>query len=90
MIEGEAKRQRPEIYRKTVWVRSGDAIGIFLTPRKPGDRVAEGDVLAEITDPITEEQATIRAPRDGRIIGMAVPQLVLPGYGLFHIGYDPE
>ena len=40
--------------------------------------------------PITESRALIEAPRDGRIIGMAVPQLVLPGYGLFHIGYDPE
>jgi hypothetical protein len=37
-----------------------------------------------------EESVKIVAPRAGRIIGMAVPQLVLPGYGLFHLGFDPE
>jgi predicted deacylase len=79
-----------EVYRTTSWVRAGDAIGIFLTPRKPGDYVKEGEVLGTVTNPVTEQSATIVAPRDGRIIGMAVPQFVLPGYGLFHLGYDPE
>jgi predicted deacylase len=90
MTKSDAEIRHPEVYRKTVWVRSGDALGIFLTKRSPGDRVRKGDVLGEVTDPITESRALIEAPRDGRIIGMAVPQLVLPGYGLFHIGYDPE
>jgi hypothetical protein len=39
---------------------------------------------------VTEETSVIVAPADGKIIGMAVPQLVLPGYGLFHLGFDPE
>jgi hypothetical protein len=90
MITHTAKRQPSEVYRKTSWVRSGDAIGVFLTARKPGDRVKQGDVLGTVTDPATEESATIVAPRDGRIIGMAVPQLVLPGSGLFHLGFDPK
>lgn len=90
MTEGRAKSQPSEIFRKTSWLRAGDAIGIFLTSHRPGDRVRKGDVLGEVTDPITEQKVPIVAPRDGRIIGMAVPQLVLPGYGLFHLGYDPE
>ena len=90
MTKEESKSERSEIYRKTTWVRSGNAIGIFLTQRRPGDRVRKGDVLGEVTDPITEQKGTIEAPRDGRIIGMAEPQLVLPGYGLFHLGYDPD
>ncbi len=90
MITSKTKRQKSEVYRKTSWVRAGDAIGIFLTPRKPGDYVKRGDALGTVTDPVTEASATIVAPRDGRIIGMAVPQLVLPGYGLFHLGFDPE
>jgi predicted deacylase len=90
MIEGRAKAEPGEIYRKTTWVRSGDAIGVFLTSRRPGDRVRKGEVLGRVTDPITEDEALIEAPRDGRIIGMAVPQLVLPGYALFHLGYAPE
>jgi len=90
MTKRTGRARRSEIYRKTTWVRSGEGIGIFLTSRKPGDRVKQGDVLGEITDPMSESTVTVEAPRDGRIIGMSVPQLVLPGYGLFHIGYDPE
>jgi predicted deacylase len=90
MIKRTAKRHPSEVYRKTSWVRSGDAMGVFLTERKPGDYVKKGEVLGTVTDPVTEEAATIVAPREGRIIGMAVPQLVLPGYGLFHLGFDPE
>ncbi len=90
MIAGAKTRGDSEVYRKTAWVRSGDALGIFLTARKPGQLVKKGDSLGTVTDPVTEEKATITAPRDGRIIGMALPQLVLPGYGLFHLGFDPE
>jgi predicted deacylase len=90
MITRETKPRPSEVYRKTSWVRAGDAIGIFLTPRRPGDTVRKGEVLGTVTDPVTEESATIVAPRDARIIGMAVPQIVLPGYGLFHLGFDPE
>ncbi len=90
MVAGAAKRRPSEVYRKTSWVRAGDAIGVFLTARRPGESVRKGDVLGTVTDPVTEERATILAPRDGRIIGMAVPQVVLPGYGLFHLGFDPE
>jgi predicted deacylase len=79
MIERTAKRRPSEVYRKTSWVRADDAIGVFLTARKPGENVRKGDVLGTVTDPVTEASAKILAPRDGRIIGMAVPQLVLPG-----------
>jgi len=90
MTKRKAKSRRSEVYLKTSWVRSGDATGIFLTDRKPGDRVKQGDVLGTVSDPIVETTTEILAPRDGRIIGMAVPQFVLPGYGLFNMGYDPE
>ena len=90
MITRKATRKPSEVYRKTAWVRAGDAIGVFLTARQPGDYVKKGDVLGTVTDPVTEESATLVAPRDGRIIGMAVPQVALPGYGLFHLGFDPE
>jgi hypothetical protein len=90
MIQVSGERSHSQVYRKSSWVRAGDGIGVFLTERKPGDSVKKGDVLGTVTDPTTENVVTIAAPRDGRVIGMAVPQFVLPGYGLFHIGYDPE
>jgi hypothetical protein len=90
MITSAAQRNPSEVYRKTSWVRAGNAIGIFLAARQPGDYVRTGEVLGTVTDPVTEETATIVAPREGRIIGVAVPQPVLPGYGLFHLGFEPE
>ena len=60
--------------------------GIFLTSRLPGESVAKGELLGVITDPISGEREEVFAPMDGKIIGMAVPQIVLPGYGLFHLG----
>ena len=90
MIAETPEHKPSEVYRKTTWVRANDVIGVFLSERKPGDYVKEGDVLGTVTDPLTEETAEVLAPRDGRIIGMAVPQMVLPGYGLFNLGFDPE
>jgi len=90
MIAGEANRRPSEVYRKTRWVRAGDATGVFFPSVKAGQAVRKGEVLGTVTDPQTDEVEEIRAPRDGRVIGMAVPQFVLPGYGLFNLGFDPE
>jgi hypothetical protein len=47
-----------------------------------------GDPLGTVTDPITNERSTVIAPFRGRIIGMAVPQVVIPGFAAFHIGIE--
>ena len=74
------------VVRRTTWTRARGAGGIFLSDRKPGDNVRSGETLGTVTDPITETTEVIRAPQDGLLIGMAVPQVVLTGYALFHIG----
>jgi predicted deacylase len=74
------------VIRRTTWVRARGAGGIFLSDRNPGETVRTGEVLGTVTDPITETTELIRAPRDGLLIGMAVPQVILTGYALFHIG----
>lgn len=87
MVQREEKvKPRAQLYRKTRWVRAAKQGGIFLTSRALGESVSKGDVLGTITDPITGEREEVLAPADGRLIGMAVPQIVLPGYGLFHLG----
>lgn len=83
-----APRRAGIVFRATRWVRAEQLGGVFLTDRKPGDRVAAGDRLGTVTDPITHQREEIRAPANGQIIGMAVPQVVLVGYGLFHLGTD--
>lgn len=85
-LREEKLEPRAHLYRKTRWVRSAQQGGIFLTARVPGESVSKGDVLGTITDPISDGREEILAPVDGKIIGMAVPQIVLPGYGLFNLG----
>ncbi|MEZ5564876.1 MAG: succinylglutamate desuccinylase/aspartoacylase family protein [Gammaproteobacteria bacterium] len=74
------------VIRNSHWIRVRQAGGIFLSSRHPGESVRAGDVLGTVTDPITESVETVRADRDGLLIGMAVPQVVLTGYALFHLG----
>jgi predicted deacylase len=88
MIAARPPRQRPAVFRSTRWVRAERVGGVFLSPRRPGEQVRSGDLLGTVADPITHEREEIRAPADGQIIGMAVPQVVLVGYGLFHLGSD--
>jgi uncharacterized protein len=77
----------PRVYQRTRWVRVDDG-GIFFTRRRLGDRVRVGDLLGTVTDPVTNESKRVEAPVRGRIIGMAVPQVVIPGYAAFHLGID--
>jgi predicted deacylase len=75
----------PEIYRRSRWVRSNDG-GIFLATHGVGDRVRRGEVLGYVVDPVTDERAELTASVGGRIVGMAVPQVVIPGFATFHLG----
>ena len=79
------------VYPRSSWVRVplGQG-GVFFPTLALGTRVATGDVLGTVTRPDTDEVHEIRSPRDGEVIGMAVPQVVLSGYGVFHLGYGAE
>jgi predicted deacylase len=77
----------PRVYQRTRWVRVDDG-GIFLARRKLGEQVEAGELLGTVTDPVTNESRRVEAPMRGRIIGMAVPQVVIPGYAAFHLGID--
>jgi predicted deacylase len=77
----------PHVYQRTRWVRVDDG-GIFFTRRKLGERVDVGDLLGTVTDPVTNESKRVESPARGRIIGRAVPQVVIPGYAAFHLGID--
>jgi hypothetical protein len=90
MLEREPPTPNPQrIYRRTRWLRA-ETGGIFLTDRALGDVVQRGDVLGSVTDPLTDARAEIVAPMAGRILGMALPQVVLPGFATFHLGLAPE
>jgi hypothetical protein len=78
---------KPRTYHRTRWVRVDDG-GIFFTSRKLGEQVEPGDLLGTVTDPVTNERRRVESPASGRIIGMAVPQVVIPGFAAFHLGSE--
>lgn len=75
------------LYGRTQWVRS-DASGIYVPFVDLGDAVAAGERLGEVTDPFSSESTEIHAPIAGRVIGMALGQVVIPGFALFHLGVE--
>jgi len=77
------------IYYSSRWVRA-DRGGILITATKLGARVAPGDVLGTVTNPITNDTTEIQAPFRGRVLGMALNQFVLPGFAAFHIGVEAD
>ena len=83
-------RTPPEpVYYTSKWIRA-DVGGILLGDVKLGERVVRGDVLGAITDPITNDKVVILAPYDGRVLGMALNQVVHPGFAAFRLGIDPD
>lgn len=73
------------VYYQSKWVRA-DHGGILFSLVRLGQIVEAGDVLGTVTDPISNEQNLIYTPVDGRVIGMALNQMVMPGFATFNLG----
>jgi predicted deacylase len=80
------KQPKPVYYRST-WVRADDG-GILFSLVRLGQVVSVGDILGTVTDPITNEQSLIYSPVRGRVVGMALNQVVMPGFATFNIGIE--
>ncbi len=87
MLDERSGTEASRVFWRSRWVRVNDG-GIFLTQRSLGDRVRIGDELGTVTDPVSNERTRIVSPLDGRIIGMAFSQVVIPGFAAFHIGIE--
>ncbi|MGF1511265.1 MAG: succinylglutamate desuccinylase/aspartoacylase family protein [Myxococcota bacterium] len=79
----------PEVFLQSSWVRV-DRGGILTNRVDLGETVRKGDVLGVVQLPFSDRFYEILAPNNGVIIGCAQPQLVLPGFAAFHLGYDPR
>lgn len=92
MIPGSpADRPQPRIYEHSRWVRAQEGTaGFFFPSATLGDDVKTGDVLGSVVDPFTDGSARVVSPVSGEIIGMALPQPVLPGYALFHVAWQGD
>lgn len=74
-------------YYESLWLRA-ESGGILFSEMDLGDRVSQGDVLGFVTDPITNQRTEVISPVNGNIIGMAINQVVIPGFAAYHIGIE--
>ncbi|MEE3117175.1 MAG: succinylglutamate desuccinylase/aspartoacylase family protein [Pseudomonadota bacterium] len=77
------------VYYDSDWIRAQHG-GILFSEVELGARVSEGEILGYVADPITNAQFPIRSSSNGRIIGMAVDQVVMAGFAAYHIGTEAE
>ncbi len=76
------------LFARSGWVRA-DTGGILLGSAALGSDVSEGTVLGQILDPVEGVATDVVSPMTGRVVGRAVNQLVMPGFGIFHVATDP-
>ncbi len=90
MIRKATLLKQPEpVYYRSRWVRA-DHGGVLFSVVRLGQTVRLGDILGNVTDPISNEQSLIYSPVGGRVIGMAVNQVVMPGFAAFHLGTESQ
>lgn len=75
------------IFLDSRWVRANSG-GLLISEVGLGERVAAGQRLGRVIDPVSNVERFILAPVPGRVIGMAENQAVLPGYAAFHLGTE--
>ncbi len=73
------------IYHHSSWVRVNFG-GLLFSSVELGDHVTKNQILGTVTDPITNIRKDIISPYNGRVIGKAVNQVVMPGFAGFHVG----
>ncbi len=78
----------PEVILQSRWIRV-DRGGILTNRVQLGDSVEKGQILGVVQSPFDETSYEIVATRSGLVIGLSEPQLVLPGFPAYHVGFDP-
>lgn len=73
------------VYLNSRWVRSEQG-GLLLSRVKIGEKIKPGDLLGKVVDPINNVEYPMHSPFEGQVIGMALNQVVMPGYAVYHLG----
>lgn len=73
------------VFYESHWVRA-DRGGILFSDVKLGDKVKVGDVLGTVTDPLSNVRTDLIAPHNGKVLGKALNQFVMPGFAAFRLG----
>lgn len=75
------------VFYESRWVRANRG-GILLGQVGLGERVRVGTLLGTVTDPVTNVTSRITSPHNGRVLGMALNQVVMPGFAAFRVGIE--
>ena len=79
------KGSKEPVYYRSIWIRAKQG-GILFSKVSLGDSVKQGTLLGLLSNPITNKTTEIRATLEGRVIGMALNQIMYPGFAAYHIG----
>lgn len=79
------RRSEEPVFYKSTWIRARQG-GILFSKVELGDSVEKDSVLGLLSDPITNKTTEITTPIEGRVIGMALNQVMYPGFAAYHIG----
>ncbi len=77
------------VYYRSKWLRVNKG-GILFSKVELGSHVMPGDLLGTVTDPITNTRMDIVSHLSGRVLGMALDQVVVPGFAAYRIGLEAE
>lgn len=87
MVEGVPEEPAYRIETgATKWVRATQG-GFLEFHVAPGNLVEKDDPIATSTDLLGQQQDTIRAPRDGIVLGMTTMPSVAPGSPICHLAF---
>ena len=78
---------REPVYYRSTWIRA-DQGGVLISKVELGQRVKRGQTLGTVTDPITNVQFDLVANYDGRVLGKALNQFVMPGFAAYRLGIE--
>lgn len=80
-------RDAQPVFYDSKWVRTS-AGGLLIAAVELGERVSKGQRLGIVTDPVTNQRVEIISPVNGNVLGMALNQVVMPGFAAYHLGIE--
>ena len=87
MVEDSISPNKSIILAKSTWIRARIS-GMFIPFVISGEKVAKGQVIAQLGDPFGETTFGIKAPFDGYIIGLNNQPVINAGDAVLHIGIE--
>jgi predicted deacylase len=80
-------REPQPVFYDSKWVRVSTG-GFFFSSVNLGEAIRAGQRLGRVVDPVSDFSTEIVSPVRGRVLGMALNQVVMPGFAAFNLGVE--